>query len=684
MRHVIWQRIARAGAWLLVAQLACVSVVMAEESEEAEGGHWLVHTEQAPMRDASSEDVLGAEALAAIGARSGQEILRSLAGVQLSQHGSEGKAAQFFVRGFDAAHGTDLTLGIDGLAINQPSHIHGHGYADSGMVIPEVVREVRFRKGPFGLDQGNLSTAGDIQFGLGVPEYRRGQALQLELGWPAGARVGAYAAPTEREDDEFVAGEWVYDGGAYDNRQTHRAGLLAQARRGPVLFRGGANRASFGLPGAIPQAHLNEGRAQRSDAYSPETTGESAQSWLGAKIGWEAGSGEHESSVDSRFRRFDGTENFTGQFFDEEQGDAYRQFQQSLDVVVGHRSRFAMTEDWSLKVLGGGSVDHLDQFEEDLDAAGDRQELARGLVGRQWSGHLGAGVEGFVGDWGYLEAGVRGEVFAFDVEEDAELGGEGGRDAVGALMPRGRAHFYMSEAVTGTVSAGRGIRGPEARVFAGDREAPPDEDLRQFQGGEPVITAIDAAEAGLILEPTNGVEVSATAFGFYASGEYVYDHVSRVQLDLGATRRIGAEVAAQLDLGEVGQLRGHVVGTQARFVDDGQDVPFAPPLEAGALFYTQRTSGWFGGLEWRGVSERPLPFGATARGWHLFNLHGGWRVGSWELRLDVDNLFDQQWDEGAYHYASRFENDDQASSLPRIHVVPGHPIKGRVQIKYHW
>ncbi len=669
---------------LVVGQIGHMPQALAGEEEEAQQEAWMVHTAETLPRDASSEDILDDEAIRAIGARSGQELLRSLSGIQLSQHGSEGKAAQFYIRGFDAAHGTDLTLSIDGMGLNEPSHIHGHGYADSGLVIPELVERIRLRKGPFGLDQGNLSTAGDIDFQLGVDEERRGQMVNVEMGWPMRARIGAYVAPRERQSDEFVGGEVVIDEGAHDNRETRRAALVAQARRGPVLFRGGVQQASFGLPGAIPLEHLRDGRAARSDAYSPETSGETAQTWLGAVLDWEGAGGEHKTSLDSRFRSFDGSENFTGNLFDADEGDTYRQVQQSLNLVIQQESRFELNEDWDLVAYAGGGVDHLNQFEENLDGLGERQDLNRGLQGRQFDGHLAVGVDGFLGDWGHLRAGIRGEAFGFDLQEYEELGGDKGRDGVGMLAPRGRLSVYLSEKWMAVASLGRGLRGPEARVFAGEQEAGADEDLRQFQGGDPVVTAIDAAEVGLVFEPTSAVELSATGFGFHASGEFVYDHVSRVQLDLGATRRLGGEVAGQFRFGDHLRLRAHMVGTHAQFVEDGRAVPFVPPLEAGALLFTQRERGAIGGVEWRAVSERALPFDAQAAGWNLFNLHGGWRWGGWELRLDLDNILDQQWEEGAYHYASNFSQDESRSPVPRVHVVPGHPRMARLQVAYHW
>src|SRR5262245_1803461 len=46
------------------------------------------------------------------------EILRLVPGLIVNQHQGGGKADQYIIRGFDADHGTDLALFVDGLPVN--------------------------------------------------------------------------------------------------------------------------------------------------------------------------------------------------------------------------------------------------------------------------------------------------------------------------------------------------------------------------------------------------------------------------------------------------------------------------------------------------------------------------------------------------------------------------------------
>ncbi len=93
-----------------------------------------------------------------------QEILNNLPGLVASQHAGGGKAMQYFLRGFDNDHGTDIALFVDGVPVNLVSHAHGQGYADLNFLIPEVVERVEFSKGPYLVERGDLANAGVVNF----------------------------------------------------------------------------------------------------------------------------------------------------------------------------------------------------------------------------------------------------------------------------------------------------------------------------------------------------------------------------------------------------------------------------------------------------------------------------------------------------------------------------------------
>ena len=75
------------------------------------------------------------------------EALEVVPGLIVTQHSGEGKANQYFLRGFNLDHGTDLAINVDGMPVNMPTHGHGQGYADINFMIPELIQSVNVRKG---------------------------------------------------------------------------------------------------------------------------------------------------------------------------------------------------------------------------------------------------------------------------------------------------------------------------------------------------------------------------------------------------------------------------------------------------------------------------------------------------------------------------------------------------------
>lgn len=92
------------------------------------------------------------------------ELLELVPGVIITQHSGDGKANQYFVRGFNLDHGTDFSISMDGQPVNFVTHGHGQGYADLNPIIPELVEKLDYWKGPFFGQLGDLSTAGAAKF----------------------------------------------------------------------------------------------------------------------------------------------------------------------------------------------------------------------------------------------------------------------------------------------------------------------------------------------------------------------------------------------------------------------------------------------------------------------------------------------------------------------------------------
>ncbi|HEY5920899.1 MAG TPA: TonB-dependent receptor plug domain-containing protein, partial [Kofleriaceae bacterium] len=117
---------------------------------------------EAPAESASSIH-LDHEKLARRSRTQMSDVLRQVPGLMVSQHAGGGKADQYFIRGFDADHGTDVAVFADGVPVNLTSHGHGQGYADTHWLIPETIASVDMHKGPYAARYGDFYTAGALE-----------------------------------------------------------------------------------------------------------------------------------------------------------------------------------------------------------------------------------------------------------------------------------------------------------------------------------------------------------------------------------------------------------------------------------------------------------------------------------------------------------------------------------------
>jgi len=91
------------------------------------------------------------------------EVLEAVPGLIITQHSGEGKANQYFMRGFNLDHGTDIDILLDDMPVNMRTHAHGQGYSDLSFMIPELIGVLHYSKEPYFADLGDFDTAGAVQ-----------------------------------------------------------------------------------------------------------------------------------------------------------------------------------------------------------------------------------------------------------------------------------------------------------------------------------------------------------------------------------------------------------------------------------------------------------------------------------------------------------------------------------------
>jgi len=167
------------------------------------------------IAESSTQGTIGAQQLEERPILRPGEVLEAMPGVIVTQHSGDGKANQYFLRGFNLDHGTDLATFVDGVPINLPSNAHGEGYTDLNFLIPELIQKIDYQKGPYFANVGDFGSAGseNIQYFKTLPSgiakmevgswnYERGLVAKSE---PLGPGNILFAIETEHTD-----GPWVY------------------------------------------------------------------------------------------------------------------------------------------------------------------------------------------------------------------------------------------------------------------------------------------------------------------------------------------------------------------------------------------------------------------------------------------------------------------------------------------
>ncbi|HYF16913.1 MAG TPA: TonB-dependent receptor plug domain-containing protein [Ramlibacter sp.] len=141
------------------------------------------------------------------------DVMESVPGLVATQHAGEGKANQYFLRGFNLDHGTDFATFVDGVPVNQPTHGHGQGYTDLYFLIPELVDSIHYRKGPYYADTGDFAAAGSARIRT-VRRLDRPFAL-LEAGRFGYRRLVAAGSVPAGGGDLLLATERARDDGPW-------------------------------------------------------------------------------------------------------------------------------------------------------------------------------------------------------------------------------------------------------------------------------------------------------------------------------------------------------------------------------------------------------------------------------------------------------------------------------------
>ncbi|HUJ79892.1 MAG TPA: TonB-dependent receptor [Nitrospiria bacterium] len=265
------------------------------------------------------------------------ELLETVPGVVITQHSGAGKANQYFLRGFNLDHGTDLATWVDGIPINFPSHAHGQGYTDLNFLIPELVTGIQYKKGTYYAEEGDFSAAGAVHIDYatslkqdlaeatyGSFDYWRGL---LAASHPVGAGQLLYAFEYEHED-----GPWVHP-----DEYLKLNGVLRYTIGSAVdqwIITAMAYNGKWNATDQVPQAAIDQGLISRFEAEDPTDGGSSHRYSL--SLQWQRVTDESITKANVYVLQYglDLFSNFTYYLDDPVHGDQIEQLDQRVTSGV--------------------------------------------------------------------------------------------------------------------------------------------------------------------------------------------------------------------------------------------------------------------------------------------------------------------------------------------------------------
>ncbi len=664
-----------------------------------------------PPVAASQMRVTGDELLARPITRPG-EVVEAAPGLMAIEHASEGKANQYYLRGYNLDHGTDLATYVDDMPINMRTHAHGQGYTDLNWLMPETVNALDIRKGPYFADEGDFANAGSLHISLRDGVERTASLTMGSFGYErlffmdsvkafngtllAAVEGGAYNGPWATSNDVRKAnGLMRYAEGtatdgfsvsamAYSNKwnSTDQVPLRA-ITSGQIGLYGaldptdGGDTERFSLSGRMAQS--DDTGSWKANAYLIKSTLD-----LYNNFEWNTANILTQDGVKS----FPATSCWNPVICSPLYGD---QFHQRDDRVLGGANA-SRTYKYNYAGLPTettfGVQTRFDDIALGLSDVYRRTFLASILSDKVTEGSVGIYTEHTVHwtSWYRTTLGWRGDAFAGNVNSTLDPANSGKTQAAIGSPKAGMTFgpFYQTEIY---LSAGMGFHSNDLRGTTNTEEPI---DRIQSPGVQPTPLSTDpllvrtrGAEIGVRTKAVQGLDSSVSVFILDQASELVFDGDTGTTSAGRPSERTGIEFTNDYRPTPWMHIDANLALSRARFLGydadqaaiyqslagypaaqvgnaPGNYVYNAPSIIASAGITLGDKLGWFGALRWRYIGERPLTEDGAFKSppFNIFNAELGYRFDNgWRLQLDVLNLFNSNTDQATYAYGSLLKSD---------------------------
>lgn len=621
------------------------------------------------------------------------ELLEAAPGLITTQHSGDGKASQYFLRGFNLDHGTDLAISVDGVPVNLRTHAHGQGYSDLNFLIPELVSAMAYKKGPYYADEGDFSAAGATRMQL---------TNHLEHGiLEAGGGTSGYRRALIADSPAAGSGNLVYALELFHNDGPWtRPDDFAKAN-GMLRYATGSARNGFDLTAMayqgkwnstdqIPQRAVDSGQFKqigRFDAIDPSDGGLANRYSLSGAWRSSQGNGFSEANAYVVKSRLDLFSNFTYFLRDPVNGD---QFEQSDQRVM---SGFDLKHSW-LGHWGGHEAENSLglQVRNDHISLGLYDTAAQQRLSATRLDHVVESSAGmyFQNSLRWAEkfrtvAGLRGDFFTGEVSSDnAANSGKANDHQVNPKLslifgPWAKAEYYANW--------GRGFHSNDMRgatITVDPRSAQPAAKV-------PLLVRTSGFELGARSAPIPQLQTTFTVFRLDFDSELLFAGDAGTTEASRPSRRTGFEWSNIYTPVSWLAIDADIAYTRARFTDPdplgaGNRIPGAVEGVATLTAAVDDRGPWYGAARLRYFGPRPLieDNSVRSRPTALVNLRAGYKFDTsvdhgLRLQLDAFNLLNQKSSQIDYYYASRLPGEP-AAGISDVHFKPAEPRSLRLAL----
>jgi len=613
------------------------------------------------------------------------EILETVPGMIVSQHSGEGKANQYYLRGFNLDHGTDFATTVAGVPVNTPTGAHAHGYADVGFLIPELVSGLQFKKGPYFAEEGDFSAAGASNISY-VNQLDR-PIVTLSAGHDGWGRLFGAASPSIGGGHLLAALELNHNDGPWVRADDYRKinGVLRFSRgnaQNGFSITGMGQWADWNASDQIPGRAVSSGAISRFGLVDASDSGTTDRQSLVVELQRSRGSESVRASGFVLRNSLDLFSNFTYFLDDPVNGDQFEQAERR--VAAGGRV--------AVRRLGHLFERHTEsavgvQLRHDwLAPIGLYHTAGRERIGTTREDEVGATMLGAYGQmeiewtqWLRTTFGLRGDRYRFDVTSDNPSNSGSGADNM--LSPKLTAVFGPWRGTEIYANAGTGFHSNDARgaVITVD---PASGELV-----EPVTPLVRAkgAELGVRTVRVRGVQSTVALWYLGIDSELLFVGDAGTTEAGRPSRRFGLEWTSSARLAPWLTVDGDLSLSRARFVDHdlaGSEIPGALGRVMSAGATVEPRAGIVGSLRVRHFGPRPLVEDESVRspGTTLWNGEVGYRFSRrTRVVLEVFNLFDADVSDIDYFYRSRLPGEPP-EGVDDVHTHPALPRTTRVAL----